>query len=324
MKRCRLQMIAGLMLSGISMLITSVTPVKAQVAVMNDESWKTVQYRLKEIQRKGQSSELTMYYNFSYSDKMFDIDAQSGEPDPSFAKASVALAMNAYFSETIVTETMNQMGYEIVASRNYGRESSYLDSDFVAFVVGSREINLNGENYIVYCVPVRGTVDHEWYSDFNLGKNGNHAGFYTAAEEVESVLKAVMDTDGYDKFHRIIWMTGHSRGAAVANIVEGELTDQKMHAEPEHIFGYNFACPAVSRNSDVTMTDFQNIYNFNNIGDLVPLLPLADWGYESYGQDIFLDSSQIDNVRFRKRQITCTCKNPRINERVTLKNPGIF
>ena len=59
-----------------------------------------------------------------------------------------------------------------------------------------------------------------------------------------------------------------------------------FYIHDDQIFSYNFATPAVSRgltSSDLALT---NIYNFNNPGDVVPLLPLDGWGYERYGQTI--------------------------------------
>lgn len=136
--------------------------------------------------------------------------------------------------------------------------------------------------YLVYCIPIRGTAaNSEWFSDFNLGDNngGNHEGFYKAAKEVMGILDGMFSSDGHSASNRILWFTGHSRGAAVANILAGEYSSSG-YATSSHVFGYTFACPFVSKN----VTEGQsNIYNYNNSGDLIPLLPLASWGYKRYG-----------------------------------------
>ena len=297
MKKSRIGLFVLSLISCLSILLTSAVQVNAVTEY--DSAWKPAIYAYNGFNNRLASGTI------GYSDKILMIDARMEEPDPSIAKVSAALAAGAYrptdeFNDNDdVNDTLKGMGYTILRNVNYDRQSSYLDNDFVAFTIASRQIQINGEDYVVYCIPVRGTDGREWYSDFNLGDTGNHEGFYTAAQEIFQVLEGIMNNDAYDTEHRILWITGHSRGAAVANIVEGEMTANADYALPEHIFGYNFACPSISRNESVTGTDFHNIFNFNNIGDLIPLLPMAEWGYTAYGQNLYLDVSQIDNVKFQ-------------------------
>ena len=227
---------------------------------------------------------------FLYSDNMLLQDARTLSTD--LAKASVGLAVAAYKMNS-VTSAFSAMGYPSVNPEGYGRTETIYDNDYVAYTIATKEVTgTNGQNYIVYCIPVKGTSkDAEWFSDFNLGTSGDHKGFYLAEKEIIDSLISMSQSDGYDKEHRIIWTTGHSRGAAVANILAGELTENysKWHvdalniAKPEHIFGYTFACPNVSKRAT---SSYSNIYNYNNPGDIVPVVPLEEWGYYRYGQTI--------------------------------------
>ena len=220
---------------------------------------------------------------FFYSDSMLLKDARTLSTD--LAKASVVLACAAY--ETgYIDSILKAMKYNPTYYQYGTPKRTIENNDLVAFTIGTKAItNPDGEKFIVYCVSVKGTSgDEEWFSNFNIGKDngGDHEGFYKASQNVISALAAKCNSDGFDPDHRIYWLTGHSRGAAVANIVAGKLTAAgSQHAG--RIFAYTFACPAVSKNADTSM---QNIYNFNNAGDVVTAVPLKEWGYKRFGQTI--------------------------------------
>ena len=238
---------------------------------------------------------------FNYSDSMLFEDANVLSSD--IALASVALAAAAYdenFIEKVIVGDKGEndgMGFDIIESYNYGAETNINNNDSVAFSVARKKLDINEETYMIYLVPIRGTPKScEWYSNFNLGTKSDHEGFYTAAKEVTDLINSFSKGDKVNKSHRIIWVTGHSRGAAVANIVAGQLTENQDIASSDNIFGYTFACPAVSRNANTT---YKNIYNYNNTGDLITELPLKEWKYERYGQTLELDLNDIDNVKQR-------------------------
>lgn len=93
---------------------------------------------------------------------------------------------------------------------------------------------------------------------------------------------------------------GHSRGAAVANIVAGRLMDEGVISGSQ-LFAYTYACPSVSRNG---VSSYSNIYNFNNPGDLITCVPLEKWGsytWKRYGKTILLLDSHKENFKNRFR-----------------------
>ncbi|MDO4549178.1 MAG: leucine-rich repeat protein, partial [Clostridia bacterium] len=234
---------------------------------------------------------------FVYSDSMLLEDANELSTD--VAKASVALAMAAYSSSEINSILANneKMGYSEVGnsrSSSYNRNININDCDHVAYSIYRKVItDEQGIERVIYCVPVCGTrANSEWISDFNFGDGDDHAGFYAAAQEVYDDLTGRLSGDGYSKSQRIIWLTGHSRGAAVSNIVAGWLTNRGDYAAANHIFGYTFACPFVSKGAN---TSLNNIYNFNISGDLITTLPLRDWGYRRNGRTIELDAGHKHN-----------------------------
>ncbi|MBQ9196132.1 MAG: leucine-rich repeat protein, partial [Clostridia bacterium] len=226
---------------------------------------------------------------FFYSDAMLMADANELSTD--LAKASAALSADVYSYSTVVsTLTSGSMGYTI-SDKNVNYSTTYaartaLDCDHCAYVIGYKQVG----DYIVYCVPIRGTIGAEWYSTlYHLGPDseGYHEGFHKAAKEIYSDLINHINYDNYAADHTIVWLCGHSRGAAVANIIAGKLTASGAYAPSDQIFAYTFACPAVGKNT----TGYSNIYNFNNNSDMVPKVPLRYWNYYRNGQDVPFDTS---------------------------------
>lgn len=236
---------------------------------------------------------------FMYNHGMLFDDARQMSAD--LAKASVIIADAAYKygGNNSITKLVEEMGYTpLDNSSSYERETSIYFNDVVAFTVAYCDVTYQDEAYRLYCVPIRGTgANSEWYSNFNIGASGDHEGFYKAAKEVYGKITFELINDSYDPEHSIVWLTGHSRGAAVSNIVAGMLNEASACCLPEHIFAYTFACPSVSKNS----VAYENIYNFNNPGDMITAVPLEEWGYDRNGTTVELPLSQIDNLRQRFR-----------------------
>jgi len=213
---------------------------------------------------------------FLYSDTM--LYGNAGKLSGDIAKMSVALSMAAYDRDEVEYILKEKMGYTIQDDgSSYNREMTVFDCDHVAYTIASKKV---GER-VLYCVPVRGTAGNvEWFSNLcNMGASDTHEGFEAAAKEVLAELEYILNKDGVDASNTIVLLTGHSRGAAVANLVAGWMTERKL-LPASQIFGYTFACPMVSK----SVSKYSNINNFNNNGDLISKIPLPEWNYDSYGK----------------------------------------
>lgn len=233
------------------------------------------------------NDEGTYRLSFDYSDQLF-LTSVSGN-DSELAKASIAMSALAYTDDYETPDKLlsliSRMGFRKINCVNYLEQYSYDDCDHVAYTTAEKEFIYNGEKYVIVLCVVRGTVgfNSEWYSNFNVGINYNHQGFYLSAVEPENSmsgrLKAIKTVD---KNHKIAWITGHSRGAAVSNIISGELALLTSTISPNHVFSYNFACPSANG-----LYDANNpcIHNYNNPYDLIPEVPPQEWGFGRYGQN---------------------------------------
>ncbi|HEX3078763.1 MAG TPA: lipase family protein [Lachnospiraceae bacterium] len=76
---------------------------------------------------------------------------------------------------------------------------------------------------------------------------------------------------------KVVWVTGHSRGAALANIVGARLEDKGYDT-----FTYTFAAPNTTTSSNAK--DYSSIFNIVNTDDFVPCLPMTAWGFTRYGK----------------------------------------
>ncbi len=158
-------------------------------------------------------------------------------------------------------------------------------SDKVAFSIATKK-DVCGATLIA--VVIRGGgYGAEWGSNLNMGNGSSyHEGFYNAAK---AVYKKVIDDPDYPDISGDIkfWVTGYSRGAAVANIFSAMLCNESEKSnqfDKEDVFAYTFATPqGVTNDNNVSDVLYQNIYNIVNPGDIVPLVAPSGWGFARYG-----------------------------------------
>lgn len=168
------------------------------------------------------------------------------------------------------------------------------DNDHVSFAMGMKTV---GEDAIV-AVLIRGTgSDYEWISNFNLGAGDVHSGFSNAEQELNKKLNSYLRKHPVKGDIRF-WVTGHSRGAAVGNLLAKRLTDQYGR---EHVYAYTFGTPRVAVTS--TSIGYENIFNYLNPGDIVTEVAPEKWNYGRFGIDKTLtaDTKAAMEKAFKKK-----------------------
>ena len=144
--------------------------------------------------------------------------------------------------------------------------------DSAAFALGRKRLP-GGETLAL--VVIRGShCKSDWDSNYRMdtGRDGAHAGFSAAAGKV---LDALSDFLGGLPAEGVRYvLTGHSRGAAVANLLAVKLHDAGV--PNARVYDYNFACPDVARQPGLAWGFAHgNIFNICNTADLVCALPGA-------------------------------------------------
>lgn len=208
-------------------------------------------------------------------------EAVSTEYNPDLALQLMQLADAAYEAKTNMVETLAQLGFPQDDIKREYTEKPRFDWDSAKYTIGRKFLS-SGEQVVL--IVIRGTegdplsLSPDWISNFHMGEAYSeavwHEGFKAAAYEVFNHLKNDY-FDGWLPNHDVRYvLTGHSRGAAIANLVSILLMDAGIAREC--VYDYNFACPDVARdyfwnwNPDDT---YSNLFNIGNCSDPISQLP---------------------------------------------------
>ena len=189
--------------------------------------------------------------------------------------------------------------------------------DLTEFLVGHRTIYRNGEKKELVILSVRGTngTNAEWSSNFDVGADSmdyyaaagydhphwkdlaNHKGFDVTTNRVLEKFAAYEKRYGLNQTaNKVILITGHSRGAAIANLLGAHFEDRVDYKS----FTYTFAAPYATTHTDAG--NYRTVFNVVNSDDLVPYLPMYEWGFRKYGvtytlsvNDLYEDSNWFGN-----------------------------
>lgn len=226
--------------------------------------------------------EKTLMSSATYSDGYFD--KKSTKLQSGLAKLSI-LASSSTYKASYATSLMKKCGYK---SESKTKNVTAKDNDHVSYVIGHKK---SGKKTIV-AVWVRGTSgNYEWVSNFNVGNGKTHEGFSKAEAELNSALEKYIKKNKIKGDVRF-WLTGHSRGGAVANLLAVRLN--KSYGKSK-VYAYTFATPRVS--TAAKSKGYENIYNFINSGDFVTEVAPSAWKYKRYGKDIILSYNKLGGMK---------------------------
>lgn len=244
-----------------------------------------------------------------WDDAWFFGDPTVYNPDLAFASGVLAAFANsestAYSSDpcesTELTDFLSQLGFDDVCTTSYEHRSTVTDNvatfssgatDTVAYTIATKKITSpTGEQKTLVAVAVRGSYGSEWLSDFNIAGNppqgyeNDHVGFAAASVVVMNDLQSVLKTHAGEDICLLV--CGHSRGAAVSNLLAARLDDGQlsdMGIDTHDVFAYTLACPTDTLATDAAEPQYGNIFNLLVASDIVPQLPLHAWGYTQYGR----------------------------------------
>lgn len=261
--------------------------------------------------KTGSDDKPTASVNVLWDDTWFVKDTKTY--NHALAATAMALSGAAYVEDEnenpqdeAIRSALWEFGFNKIKTFNYHNNGGYVptkeNNDHVAFTFADKEIPIGvEESRHLIAIVIKGTSsDAEWYSNFNMGTGEDHAGFYTAKEELVvklwEYLRETLNLSNADKDSISFFVTGHSRGAAVANLVAAELSNpSSLYGKAYNVYGYTFAAPAVSINA--TETGYENIFNIVNGEDFVPRVPLKDWDYRRYGIDLLLPSRSYCGIK---------------------------
>ena len=141
-------------------------------------------------------------------------------------------------------------------------------------------------------VDIRGSVTWwDWVNDIGTQALPFNNRFAALAEEVFTNVENYLSSTGVQ--NPIILVTGHSMGAAIANILAARLNGIM---DSDNVYAYTFATPrtvneAVSGNQAVNYPNIFNILNSNDVVTYVPLtitLPVVNY-WKRHGIDLYIN-----------------------------------
>lgn len=230
------------------------------------------------------------FSGLSYRDGWFFEDSYTY--NHALAQMTLGMAMSGFegtSKDKNIRYLLYQLGFddEKYYSVGYGAE----DNSSVAMAISQKEIiDEEGKKAILLAICLRGAGygNGGWAGNFEVGNTGAYShGFYKAA------IKARNEIEDYINFHNIdsesvrIWLTGFSRSAATANLLSGQLRIHNL-CKGDHLYTYTFATP----NNQLTniVVPYNNIFNIINPNDIVPTIPLKQWGFGKMGTSYLLPS----------------------------------
>ena len=150
------------------------------------------------------------------------------------------------------------------------------------------------DNYDLIAMSFRGfDYGAEWSNNFELGKTGNHNGFEARAQQAFTEL--LFECRSYIPApERIkIWLTGYSRGGALANMVAQKmLSMENPLVAREDMFVYTFEAPQGLDENNAG--DYENVHNLVNSADLVTYVAPQEYGLYRCGNDIQLKTEETN------------------------------
>lgn len=198
--------------------------------------------------------------------------------------------------------TLDQIGQTFGLSNitRYELADEFKDDDISDMVIGHRKLTYKGKEKEIMIIAVRGTdgTVKEWSSNFDVGADtsdywdqanpswtnkANHKGFDVTKNrlkaKVDAYVKQYVTAPASDQ---IYYVTGHSHGAALGNLLAKDLIDSYGSSK---VFSYTFATPNNTTSSLATSSKYKGIFNILNADDIVQQMPLKDWGFTNFGQN---------------------------------------
>lgn len=190
-------------------------------------------------------------------------------------KYEIDYSNNAYNVENF----LRKMDFKDVSTNKYYTLEKEENSGAVA--VGHKDIIASGKTYTLLAViPRSAGYKQEWAGNFNVGDKGIHQGFKAARDEMLRYVKKYIQDNNIEGNLKV-WIAGHSRGAAVSNMLGAffagggiEYFGNNVSITPEDVYCYTYATPRtitanIDKNIELSVEGYRGGEEYSNdtIGD---------------------------------------------------------
>lgn len=245
------------------------------------------------------------------------------EESSCFSAELAAQALSLFGSDAqSVRDAFSAYGLTVVQEMRYDKEPTDA-SHTCAYTAGQKPVTYQGEERTLLVIAVRGTTAGEWYSNFDFAPSQSSQtqfaeNFLMAAQEIYLNLQPILA----QVQSPLVLVTGHSRGAACANLLSLFLN---AACGTQNVFVYTSASPTTVR-GEMAKSECPNVFNLINPADLVTRLPLSGWGYTRLGQDVLLPGDEALSASLEESTQALCALSPDIasyyTARHSLTGPG--
>lgn len=231
-----------------------------------------------------------------YSDDWFG-DKDSSVYDHRIARFACLLSDVAYTDvaahpkDNALLDAYHKIGVKD-SDIEFNYDVDYSDSLYgnnqAAFSIAAKKLSTKTIIFLV----IRGTPlgKEEWLSNLNIAdstkkKSPLHEGFAKARDLIHLSFVSYLLRHKIDVDNCYILITGHSRGAAISNLIGAQICDKDDFLETNKTYVYTFACPNNTTAQDSGASRYNIIHNIVNPEDAVPMVPpnVEGWDYSRYG-----------------------------------------
>lgn len=197
-------------------------------------------------------------------------DATAPEANLNLAMAGLVLSNEVELAARKGEAVLRQLGFGEIRSEYYllSTETRNAISN-PARTFGHKLLTKDGKDFHVVCAVFKGTTT---LADTITDIKSIIDGFYEGGKScADSLGKYIRSFEGATKDNTILFITGHSLGAATANVV-GRLS--REFAKDEANFVYSFASPNYETDGEWNDgKDYPNFHYYTNNDDVVPTVP---------------------------------------------------
>lgn len=197
-------------------------------------------------------------------------DATEAEENLNLAMAGLVLSNEVEVAAVRGEAVLRELGFDGIRSEHY-RFSTETRNEISkpARTFGHRTVEKDGKTFHVICAVFKGTTTlPDTITDLKSVIDGFYEGGRSCADSLKEYIGLF---EGADRDNTILFITGHSLGAATANVV-GRLS--REFARDGQTFVYSFASPNYETEGEWNDgKSYPNFRYFTNRDDVVPKVP---------------------------------------------------
>lgn len=220
-------------------------------------------------------------------------DATAPGPNLNLTIAGLVLSNEVELAARRGEAVLRQLGFDGIRSEYYLLSTETRNEiSKPARTFGHKLLTKDGKEYHAFCAVFKGTTT---LADTITDIKSVIDGFYEGGRNCADSLKAYINSfEGAEKDNTILFITGHSLGAATANVV-GRLSREL--ANEEATFVYSFASPNYETAGEWNNgQSYPNFHYYTNIDDVVPTVPprIPPYYFSKIGKEHLFNRAALD------------------------------